>query len=147
MDSAFTSYCQGVGLALAAGLLAGALSGAIGVGSRQPMAALGAIVGAVLFFLSLHGSDHAAWPGPILGIAVSLPGFAVASGVVAGAARRAEGSDPTIAAMAGGSAVVIAALSLVIAAVSLLALVAVVALLLMRRRREARKHEGLRVLR
>jgi hypothetical protein len=147
MDSVFTAGCQGVGLALACGLLAGALSGALGASSRQALALLGALGGAVLFFLSLNGSDHTAWPGIPVGALVSLPAYAVASGVVAGASGRAEGGTSTIAGMVGVFALAVAGLALVIAPVSLVALAVVVALLVLRRRRESRKHEGLRVLR
>jgi hypothetical protein len=147
MDSAFTAYCEGVGLALAAGLLAGAVSGAIGPGSRRTLAALGAIAGAVLFYLSLNSSDHAAWPGPILGTVIAVPGFLVACGVVIGASSRAGSSPPAVAAMVVVFALVVAGLSLVIAPISLFFLAVVVALLTTRRRRESRKHEGLRVLR
>ena len=149
MDSVFISACQGAGLALAAGLLAGALTGAAGLtGPARTGVAIAAIAtGAALFALSLDASHHAAWPGVVGGAIAVLPAFALASSVVTGAGRRSGASNPAVVGMVAVFAAVLAGLSLVVAPVSLLALAAIVALLASRRGREARKYEGLRVLR
>ena len=53
--------CQGLGLALATGALAGApgLRGSAGTA----LALVAAVAGAVLFGLSLDAEDHPMWPG------------------------------------------------------------------------------------
>jgi hypothetical protein len=147
MHSAFFSYCEGIGWALAAGSSAGALAGGFAPSARTPLALLGAILGAALFFIALNSSDHTAWPGIPLGILVSLPAFALANGLVLGAASRAEGTAGSIAGIVIAAAVVLGFLFLLVAPISLPMLVAVLALLAVRRQRQARKHEGLRVLR
>ena len=147
MHSAFFSYCEGIGWALAAGLSAGALAGGFSNSARRPLAALGAIIAAILFFVALDSNGHAGWPGPILGTVISIPAFFLANGIVAGAASRAEGSAGAIAGMVIAGSVVLGALFLIVAPVSLAFLVAVLALLAVRRQRQTRKHEGLRVLR
>jgi hypothetical protein len=147
MHSAFFSYCEGIGWALAAGASAGALAGGLAPSARTPLAVLGAVLGAALFFIALNGSDHTAWPGIPLGALVSLPAFALANGLVLGAAARADGSGGSIAGIVIAAAVVLGLLFLIVAPVSLPFLVAVLALLAVRRQRRQRKHEGLRVLR
>jgi hypothetical protein len=152
----FLATCQGIGLALAAGGLAGAVAGAVSAreGAGSPagvlavLAGLGLVGGAILFGTSLSSEDHPAWPGWLAGALVALLAFAVTSGVVRGAARRAQGASAgaqvlyVLIAMA-----ILAGLSLFVSPVALVALVAVAWLALARRRRADRKHEGLRVLR
>jgi hypothetical protein len=156
VDSTFIAACQGAGLALAAGILAGALrprpAGARswagptdGLGSLVEF--LAAIGGALLFAFSLDHSHHAAWPGFIAGAALALFAFVVARDVAGGAAGRAGGGTATISAFIALFALALAGLSLVIAPVSIAALVALVVLAIARRRRAGRKYEGLRVLR
>jgi len=150
----FLATCQGIGLALAAGALAGALDGATGPGDRPGalgylLLALGVVGGAVLFGASLAAEDHPAWPGLPVGALIALLALSVAQGVVRGAAARAQGgaSAGALAAYAIVGAAVLAGLSVVTPPVALVALVAVVWLAIARRRREGRKYEGLRVLR
>lgn len=154
----FTASCQGVGLALAAGIAAGAIAGAFllpPAGGRLalPAAILLAVAGigaAYLFGASLETGDDPAWPGWPLGAALAVFAFAVIRDVVAGAATRAgEGGSPAaIAAVAVTAAALLAALSLTPASpVSLVMLAALVYIAIGRRRRAAQKHEGLRSLR
>ena len=145
MDSTFIAACQGAGLALAAGILAGApgRSGAVGAGLQ----ALAAVVGALLFALSLSDSHHTAWPGYVAGAALALFAFMVARDVAAGAAGRAGAAVAAISGFIVIFALVLAALSLVIEPIAIAALVALVVLAVARWRRAGRKYEGLRVLR
>ena len=147
MHSAFFSYCEGLGWSLAAGLSAGALAGAASRSSRLPLAIVGAVLAAALFYIALSSSDHTAWPGVPLGALLSIPAFVLAESLVAGAAGREEGSGASSAGIVVVAAAVLGALFLVVAPVSLPFAVAVLALLAVRRQRQARKHEGLRVLR
>jgi hypothetical protein len=152
----FLATCQGIGLALAVGAVAGAITGAVSArdeaGAPSAVLALlvgvGLVAGAALFGASLAGEDHPAWPGWALGALVALLAFSVISGIVRGAATRAQGASAgaqvgyvTIA------AAILVALSLFLAPVALVALVALVWLAVARRRRAGRKYEGLRVLR
>jgi hypothetical protein len=152
----FLAACQGIGLALATGGVAGAVAGAVAArdGTGAPgfalafLAGLGLIAGAILFGLSLTSEDHPAWPGWLAGALVSLLAFSVTSGVVRGAVRRAQGAS------AGTqvlyfliAAAILAGLAIVISPVALIALVGVGWLAVARRRRADRKYEGLRVLR
>jgi hypothetical protein len=149
MDT-FLEGCQGLGLALAAGMLAGTLAALVPrEGALTVFALAGAIGGAALFGWSLTQADHPAWPGWPVGLAVALFAFAVARGVVSGALERAsrEASPAGITAPLVLAALVLAGLSLLVPPVSLLAVLALVWLAAARRRRAARKYEGLRVLR
>ena len=148
--------CQGIGLALAAGMLAGALSGAAEGDSGDGMGPVSALLvtiavpgGAILFGASLATEDHPAWPGWPVGGLLAYFGFAVIRGVVAGAARRAgEGASAVaIAGMALVAALVVAGLALLWGPLSLLALAGLAYLWLGRRRRAGEKHAGLRSLR
>ena len=152
----FLATCQGIGLALAVGAVAGAVAGAVSARDEAgaPGAVLALLVGlsmiasAVLFGSSLASEDHPAWPGWPVGALVALLAFSVTSGVVRGAATRAQGASAG--AQVGYvviAAAILAALSLFLPPVALLALVAVCWLALARRRRAGRKYEGLRVLR
>jgi hypothetical protein len=147
----FLAACQGLGLALAAGIVTGAVAGAAPEGARGLIFVLlvaGALGAALAFGASLESEDHSAWPGWPVGAAVALPSFGVARSVVAGARSRA-GSDSTVV-IAGTVAIVglvLAGLSLLIAPFSLVFLLGLVVLSLRRRRRAAEKYEGLRSLR
>ena len=153
----FLATCQGIGLALAAGAIAGAIAGAAAArgGAGAPggmlalLAGLGVVAGALLFGWSLTTEDHPAWPGWPLGALVALLAFSVTSGVVRGAATRAQGASAgaQVAYVAAGAAI-LAALSLtVVSPLALVALGGVAYLAIARRRRAARKYEGLRTLR
>jgi hypothetical protein len=156
VDSIFIASCQGAGLALAAGILAGALSPRP-AGARSwagPTDGLGSVLefvavvgGALLFAFSLDHSHHASWPGFIAGAVLALFAFVVARDVAGGAASRAGGGTATISGFIALFALALAGLSLLIAPVSIAALVALVVLAIARRRRAGRKYEGLRVLR
>jgi hypothetical protein len=147
----FLEACQGIGLALAAGGLAGAAAGAARLDDPAALALglLGAIGGGLLFGASLSEADHAAWPGWPLGALLAALAFWVLRGLVAGAARRAgEGeSSIAIAAITALAALVLAGLSLVISPIAIVALLGLGWLAVGRRRRDQRKYEGLRVLR
>jgi len=152
----FLAACQGFGLALAAGTVTGAIAGAVAArdGAGPPaallaiLAGVGLVAGAILFGVSLSAEDHPAWPGWPIGALTALLSFSVISGVVRGAASRAQGASPAAqvvyvaiaaAALAGGS--------VLLPPVGLAALAAIGWLAVARRQRAARKHEGLRVLR
>jgi hypothetical protein len=150
----FLQGCQGLGLALAAGALAGALAGTIGrgeygAGMTPALALLGVAGGALLFGWSLTEEDHPAWPGWLAGGAAALLAFFVIGGVVTGARARMgdRGSPGPLAGLVALAAVALAGLSLLISPISLLAAVALLWLAASRRRRAQRKYEGLRVLR
>jgi hypothetical protein len=148
----FLAICQGLGLAIAAGLI-------LGVVFPPIMPTWGAVVGAaplgvIAAGAALHGADVAVWPA--LPVGVLGAGFAavVTRDVAAGAARRQQGGLAAEPQAAGGvtvivviAAVVIAGVSLVLKPFSLLVLAALLWLSASRRRRAERKHEGLRVLR
>jgi hypothetical protein len=144
--------CQGLGLAIAAGLIIGAIVPPI-------MPTWGVLAGAAPLGIlacgaALSGEDEALWPALPVGLLGAGIAAMVSREVAAGAARRERGAaDAAAPAPAGVTAIVVAA-AVVVAAVSLFAppfsLVALLALAwlsLSRRRREERKHEGLRVLR
>jgi hypothetical protein len=145
VDSTFIAACQGVGLALAAGILAGAPGRSGSAGTALELA--GAVVGAVLFGISLSDNGHTAWPGYIAGAVLALFAFLVARDVAAGAAARAGSGAGAVSGFIALAAVVLAGLSLVIEPIAIVALVALLALAFARRRRAGRKYEGLRVLR
>ena len=150
----FLAICQGLGLALAAGLLIGAVVPPV-------MPAWGVIAGAaplgiVACGLALDGEGEPVWPALPVGVIAAGLAAVVATGVVAGASRRvaagdaqdghgrAAGGVPAIVVLA---ALVLALLSLFVPPISLAALLALAWLWLARRRRAEQKHEGLRVLR
>jgi hypothetical protein len=144
--------CQGLGLAIAAGLI-------LGVVFPPIMPTWGAIVGVAPIGVlaagaAMHGADEAVWPALPVGVVGAGVSAAVSRDVAAGAVRRerdqlaAEVQAPSgITVIMVLVAVVVAAVSLVAPPFSLVALLALAWLWLSRRRREARKHEGLRVLR
>src|SRR5215218_4987067 len=86
--SLFLATCQGIGLAIAVGTLAGA-SGRRGV-TGALIAVPAAIGAAILFGISLSNRDHPAWPGWPVGILIAVLAFGVVSAVVAGAQASAS---------------------------------------------------------
>lgn len=149
----FLASCQGLGFALAAGLVLGVVFPPImpNWGVVAGVAPLGVIAAGA----ALQGQDEALWPALPIGLVGAGLAATVARDVAAGAVRR-ERDQLTGAELQGPSgvtivvvvfAVIVAALSLIAPPASLVVLVALGWLWLSRRRREARKHEGLRVLR
>jgi hypothetical protein len=149
-----TAGFQGVGLALAAGLLCAA------PGRRDTagvvLAVIAAIAGGFLFGLSLTSDfgvasiadqDHPAWPGWIAGAVLALCAYFVWRDVSAAAQSR-EGPTMGVAGLIGLVAIVAAGIALLIPLVSgILDLAGTGYLALRRRRRAGEKYEGLRVLR
>jgi hypothetical protein len=149
----FLAICQGLGLAIAAGLI-------LGVVFPPVMPTWGAVVGVAPIGVlaagaALNGADEAVWPALPVGILGSGVAAAVTRDVAAGAIRRqrdqasgAEVQAPSgITVIVVLAAVVVAALSLIVEPVSLVVLAALAWLWVSRRQRAQRKHEGLRVLR
>jgi hypothetical protein len=147
------AICQGLGLAIAAGLI-------LGVVFPPIMPTWGAVVGAAPLGVlaagtALNGAGEALWPALPVGVIGAGLAAVVTRDVASGAARRQQdrlsGADlqaPSgVMAIVVLAAVVIAAVSLVLKPFSLLALLGLVWLWISRRRRAERKHEGLRVLR
>ena len=141
----FIAGCQGLGLALAVGILAGATGRRGAVGAALLAAAV--VGGAVLFGASLTTEDHPAWPGWPLGALAAWFAFSVTREVAEGAAAR-EGAGSLTGLYIAIGAVVLAGLSLTpVSPVSLLALAGLAWLAAARRSRAGRKYEGLRTLR
>ena len=146
------AICQGLGLAIAVGLILGVVFPPImpdwgGIAGAAPR-------GVIAAGAALHGADEAVWPALPVGVIGAGLAAVVSRDVAAGAARRQQGGLGTDAQAAGGvtvivvvAAVAIAGISLVLKPFSLLVLVALLWLWISRRRRAERKHEGLRVLR
>jgi hypothetical protein len=146
MDSLFVAACQGLGLALAAGVLAGAPGRSDGLGNALGL--LAAVAGGFLFGISLGDNGHAEWPGYLVGAACAIGAYLVARDVASGAASRASAGSPlAVSAFIAMFALILAGLSLLFGPLSLVGLAGLVVLGVGRRRRAARKHEGLRVLR
>jgi hypothetical protein len=140
----FVAACQGVGLAVACGMLAGAPGRRDGLGYL--LLALAVVGGAILFGASLATEDHPAWPGWPVGGLIAAGTFVVIADFAAGAAKRAEGGG-VIAGTIALTALATAGLSLLYGPIALIALLASVYLWFGRRRRAATKYEGLRTLR
>ena len=147
------AICQGLGLAIAVGLV-------IGVVVPPIMPAWGAVAGAaplgvIAAGAALNSAGEAVWPALPVGVVGAGLAAIVARDVASGAARRQQDRlSPADVQASGGvtaivilAAAVVAAVSLVLKPFSLLALVALTWLWISRRRRAERKHEGLRVLR
>jgi len=146
------AICQGLGLAIAAGLV-------IGVVLPPIMPSWGAIAGAApLGVLAcaapLVGADEPLWPALPVGLLGAGLAAAVSRDIAAGAARRQQGAGEVnaqapvaVTAWVVLAAVVVAVVSTFAQPASLVAAAALAWLALSRRQREARKHEGLRVLR
>jgi hypothetical protein len=108
----------------------------------------GLVFGALLFAGSLADTGHESWPGLIAGAACALLGFAAVGGLLQRARRRLDDSAAVLLyAYADIIALVLAGLAILIPPVSFLALAAFVVLLVTGRRGDARKYEGLRILR
>ena len=140
----FLAGCQGAGLAVAAGALAGSFGRRGAVGAALLVAAV--VAGAALYGIALSSEDHPAWPGWPVGGLIAAGSFVVVRDIAEGAGARADGGAVTGAALAL-AALAVAGSSLVVRPFGLAALLAVVYLGLARRRRAARKYEGLRTLR
>jgi cytochrome c oxidase assembly factor CtaG len=140
----FLAACQGAGLAVAAGALAGAPGRRGTISTLLLIAAV--IGGAVLFGASLAAEDHPAWPGWPVGAAIAWVSFAVVSDFAAGAAARADGGG-FIAGLVVLLALATAGLSVILPPLGLVALAATAYLGAARRERASRKYEGLRSLR
>jgi hypothetical protein len=147
------AICQGLGLAIAAGLI-------LGVVFPPIMPTWGAVVGAAPLGVlaagaALNGADEALWPALPVGVIGAGLAAIVARDVAAGAARRQQQGPAAVNAQAPSgvtaivvlAAAVVAGVSLVLKPFSLLVLVALIWLWASRRRQAERKHEGLRVLR
>ena len=145
--------CQGIGLAIAAGLI-------VGVVVPPIMPSWGAIAGAaplgVLAFVAvLSAEDEPLWPALPLGLIGAGFAATVSRDVAAGATRRERGSIEELEARTPSgltalvvlAAVVVAGLSVFVPPLSPVVFFALAWLWLSRRRRSERKHEGLRVLR
>ncbi|MFN2612531.1 MAG: hypothetical protein ABR536_04075 [Solirubrobacterales bacterium] len=141
----FLAICQGVGLATAAGMLAGCLAHE---GPEKPfLIALAAAAGGALFAASLTSATDTSWPGILAGAPVGGFAMLVTHSVVAGASQRAEASSTTVSLMVAAAALLLALVALFLSPLALVADAGLGWLGVSRRRREARKHEGLRVLR
>lgn len=150
---AFLAICQGLGLALAAGLVFGVVLPAI-------MPTWGVIVGAAPLGMlaagaALSGAGEPLWPALPVGVLGAGLAATVSRGVAAGAMRREretlsadEVQTPSgVTTIVVLVALIVAAVSLFVEPISLLLAAALSWLALSRRRQETRKHEGLRVLR
>lgn len=140
----FLAGCQGVGLAVAVGALAGAPGRRGTIGTILLVAA--AIGGGLLFGASLAAEDHPAWPGWPVGAAIAALSFVVVRDFSASAASRAEGGA-FVAGVIALAALAVGGVSILVRPFGLVALGAIVYLGLARRGRAARKYEGLRTLR
>ncbi len=149
----FLAICQGLGLAIAAGLI-------LGVVFPPIMPSWGAVVGAAPIGVlaagaALNGADEALWPALPIGVIGAGLAAVVSRDVAAGAIRRQRGprtgadaqAPSGVTAIVVAAAVLVAVVSLFVEPFSVLALVALSWLWVSRRRRAERKHEGLRVLR
>jgi len=150
----FLAICQGLGLAIAVGLI-------IGVVVPPIMPAWGAVAGAaplgvLAAWAALKGADEPLWPALFIGVLGAGLAAMVTRDVVSGAVRRQQGglaAQPQAQAPSGLTAIVVLAAAiiaggcLVVKPFSLLVLVALIGLWISRRRQAERKHEGLRVLR
>jgi hypothetical protein len=147
------AICQGLGLAIAVGLI-------LGVVLPPIMPSWGAVVGAAPLGVlavgaALNGADEPLWPALPVGVIGAGLAAVVARDVASGAARRQQGgitradaqTSSGVTAIVVLAAVIVAAVSLVLKPFSLLVLVALLWLWVSRRRQAERKHEGLRVLR
>jgi uncharacterized membrane protein len=109
---------------------------------------LGMGFGALLFAGSLADTGHESWPGLIAGVVCALLGFAGVSGLLRRARRRLDASAAALLVVyADIIALALAGLAILVPPVSFLALAAFLLLLVTGRSGEARKYEGLRILR
>ena len=149
----FEAICEGLGLAIAVGLLIGVVVPP--VMPNWGVVAGSAPLGVIAAGAALHGADEAVWPALFVGvIGAGLAGI-VARDVASGAIRREQDqmTPADVQAPSGVTAIfvfasiAVAGISLFLPYFSLVALAALVWLWFARRRRAERKHEGLRVLR
>ena len=149
----FLAVCQGLGLAIAAGLI-------LGVVFPPIMPRWGVVVGAAPLGVlaagaALNGADESLWPALPVGVVGAGLAAVISRDVAAGAVRRqrgqgtgADAQGPTgVTAIVVLAAVVVAVVSLFLEPFSLVVLLALCFLGVSRRRHADRKHEGLRVLR
>lgn len=149
----FLAICQGLGLAIAAGLI-------LGVVFPPIMPTWGAIVGAspigvLAAGAALNGADEAVWPALPVGVIGAGLAAVVTRDVAAGAIRRQRDQVTGVEVQAPSgitvivvlAAIIVAGVSLVFEPFSLIALLGLILLWITRRRQAERKHEGLRVLR
>jgi hypothetical protein len=149
----FLAICQGLGLAIAVGLI-------LGIVFPPIMPTWGAIAGAAPLGIlaagaALNGADEALWPAIPVGLIGAGLAAVVTRDVASGAIRRQrdrvtgmEVQAPSgVTVIVVVAAVVIAGISLVVEPFSLVVLLALTWLWISRRRQAERKHEGLRVLR
>ena len=141
----FLATCQALGIALAIGMVAGAIGpqGGISAVLEWVAAALGAAAGA----LSMSADDQTLIAGLIVGAVGGWLAARVISSIVFGAAKRAEAGFGGVGFVVGAVALVLAVLSILLPPISLIALLGLGWLALARRRRSERKHAGLRILR
>jgi Domain of unknown function (DUF4126) len=112
------------------------------------LGALGLAFGALLFAGSLADTGHRSWPGLIAGVACAALGFAAVAGLLRRTRRRLDPSAATfLTAYADLTSLALAGLAVLIPPVSFLALAAFVVLIVSGGKGEARKFEGLRILR
>ena len=147
----FLEACQGLGLAIAAGVVAAAVLGLPladrGAAARFLPILVAAAAGAFLFAMSLETETEDWWWGVIAGALAGAAAARVGGGILVGAAKRARETGGTLAVISVGAAAVLAALSLFLSPVALLAAIALAVFETGRRRRDDRKYEGLRSLR
>jgi len=149
----FLAVCQGLGLAIAAGLI-------LGVVFPPIMPTWGVVAGAAPLGVlaagaALNGADESFWPALPVGVIGAGLAAVVSRDVAAGAIRRQRGQPAGVEAQGPSgvtaivvlAAVVVAAVSLFLQPFSLAVLLALCWLWVSRRRHADRKHEGLRVLR
>ncbi|HKH22225.1 MAG TPA: hypothetical protein VKA88_01275 [Solirubrobacterales bacterium] len=149
----FLAVCQGLGLAIAAGLILGVVFPPIMPtwGVLAGVAPLGILAAGA----ALNGADEALWPAIPVGLIGAGFAAAVMRDVASGAVRRQRdqltGTDvqaPSgVIVIVVMAAAVIGVVSLVLSPFSLVVLAALAWLAISRRQRAQRKHEGLRVLR
>jgi hypothetical protein len=147
----FLAACQGLGLALAGGIVIASVlvlaRAGRGAATRFLGILLAAAIGAALFALSLETETNSWWWGIIAGALAGAAAARLGGAILAGAAERARETAGTLGAIAAVAAIVLAALSLFISPIALVAAAGLVVLYMGRRRRAARKYEGLRSLR
>ena len=141
----FLATCQALGIALAIGMVAGAIGpqGGISAVLEWVAAAFGAAAGA----LSMSADDQTIIAGLIVGAVGGWLAARVISSIVFGASKRAEAGFGGVGFVVGAVALVLAVLSILLPPISLIALLGLGWLALARRRRSERKHAGLRILR
>lgn len=110
-------------------------------------AALGVVLGGLLFAGSLAAGDHEAWPGLVAGALCALLGFFSLAELFDRASRRLGEGANLIALYAEGSALVLAAIVIAVPPLAYLALAGMLLLLVKGRGDADRKYAGLRVLR